>query len=210
MEVLRTPDERFRDLVDFPFEPHYINIDDEDGGTIRMHYIDEGFPDGELILCMHGQPNWSYSFRKMIMPLAEAGFRVIVPDIIGFGRSDKPTKRSDYTFSRHVAWLRNFIEGLDLRNINLIAQDWGGPIALRNAADMPERFARIVATNTGLGDGTGIPEEKAPELRRLLDETPALLLRRLLSGPSVLKMVGRVFFIGSSTVMLTRILILGR
>ena len=101
---------------------------------------------------MHGQPNWSYSFRKMIMPLAEAGFRVIVPDIVGFGRSDKPTKRSDYTFSRHVAWLRNFIEGLDLRNINLIAQDWGGPIALRNVADMPERFARIVVTNTGLGD----------------------------------------------------------
>ena len=146
MEVLRTPDERFRDLVDFPFEPHYINIDDEDGGTIRMHYIDEGAPDGEIILCMHGQPNWSYSFRKMIMPLAEAGFRVIVPDIVGFGRSDKPTKRSDYTFARHVAWLRSFIEGLDLKNINLIAQDWGGPIALRNVADMPERFARIVVT----------------------------------------------------------------
>ena len=174
MEVLRTPDERFRDLVDFPFEPHYINIDDEDGGTIRMHYIDEGAPDCEPLLCMHGQPNWSYSFRKMIMPLAEAGFRVIVPDIVGFGRSDKPTKRSDYTFSRHVAWLRNFIEGLDLRNINLIAQDWGGPIALRNVADMPELFARIVVTNTGLGDGTGIPEEKTPELRRLLDQTPAL------------------------------------
>ena len=91
MEVLRTPDERFRDLVDFPFSPHYINIDDEDGGNLRMHYIDEGASDGEPLLCMHGQPNWSYSFRKMIVPLAEAGFRVIVPDIVGFGRSDKPT-----------------------------------------------------------------------------------------------------------------------
>ena len=157
-----------------------------------------------------GQPNWSYSFRKMIMPLVEAGFRVIVPDIVGFGRSDKPTKRSDYTFARHVAWLRHFIKGLDLKNINLIAQDWGGPIALRNVTDMPERFARILVTNTGLGDGTGIPKERTTELRRLLDETPALPLRRLLSGPSALKMVDRAFFIGSSTVMLMRTLILER
>ena len=125
MKVLRTPEERFNHLVDFPFPANYLDIDDEDGGNLRMHYIDEGVPDGEPVLCMHGQPNWSYSFRKMIIPLVEAGFRVIVPDIVGFGRSDKPTKRSDYTFSRHVAWLRHFIEGLDLKSINLIAQDWG-------------------------------------------------------------------------------------
>jgi haloalkane dehalogenase len=210
MEVLRTPDERFRDLVDFPFSPHYINIDDEDGGNLRMHYIDEGASDGELILCMHGQPNWSYSFRKMIVPLAEAGFRVIVPDIVGFGRSDKPTKRSDYTFARHVAWLRSFIEGLDLKNINLIAQDWGGPIALRNVADMPERFARIVVTNTGLGDGTGIPKERTTDLRRLLDETPALPIEEVTKQALGAKDGRPGFFIGSSTVMLTRILILER
>lgn len=174
MKVLRTPDERFMDLVDFPFSPNYLYIDDEDGGTLRMHYLDEGPDDGELILCMHGQPVWSYSFRKMIAPLTAAGFRVVVPDLVGFGRSDKPAKRSDYTFNRHVNWLRNFIEGLDLQNINLIAQDWGGPLALRNVADNPDRFARILATNTGLGDGKGIPEEKTSELRRLLNETPAL------------------------------------
>jgi haloalkane dehalogenase len=174
MKVLRTPDERFIDLVDFPFAPNYLDIDDQDGGTLRMHYLDEGPADGELVLCMHGQPNWGYSFRKMIGPLAKAGFRVIVPDIVGFGRSDKPTQRSDYTFDRHVNWLKSFIEGLDLQKINLIAQDWGGPIALRNVADNPDRFARILATNTGLGDAKGIPLEKASELHRLLSETPVL------------------------------------
>ena len=157
MKVLRTPDARFRDLVDFPFAPNYLEIDDQDGGTLRMHYLDEGPADGELVLCMHGQPNWSYSFRKMIGPLVAAGYRVVVPDIVGFGRSDKPTKRSDYTFDRHVNWLMSFIEGLDLQNINLIAQDWGGPIALRNVADKPYRFARILLTNTSLGVAKGIP-----------------------------------------------------
>ena len=179
MKVLRTPDERFRDLVDFPFAPNYLDIDDQDGGTLRMHYLDEGPADGELVLCMHGQPNWSYSFRKMIGPLAKAGFRVVVPDIVGFGRSDKPTERSDYTFDRHVNWLKSFIEGLDLQNINLIAQDWGGPIALRNVADNPDRFARILVTNTGLGDAKGIPLEKAPELHRLLSETPVLPIEQV-------------------------------
>ena len=174
MKVLRTPDERFRDLVDFPFAPNYLDIDDQDGGTLRMHYLDEGPADGELVLCMHGQPNWSYSFRKMIGPLAKAGFRVIVPDIVGFGRSDEPAQRSDYTFDRHVNWLKSFIEGLDLQHINLIAQDWGGPIALRNVADNPDRFARILVTNTGLGDAKGIPLEKSSELHRLLSETPVL------------------------------------
>ena len=174
MKVLRTPDERFSGLVDFPFAPNYLDIDDQDGGTLRMHYLDEGPLDGELVLCMHGQPNWSYSFRKMIGPLASAGFRVVVPDIVGFGRSDKPSKRSDYTFDRHVNWLKSFIEGLDLQDINLIAQDWGGPIALRNVADNPDRFSRILVTNTGLGDAKGIPLEKASELHRLLSETPVL------------------------------------
>ena len=174
MKVLRTPDERFSGLVDFPFAPNYLDIDDQDGGTLRMHYLDEGPADGKLVLCMHGQPNWSYSFRKMIGPLAKAGFRVVVPDIVGFGRSDKPTERSDYTFDRHVNWLKSFIEGLDLENINLIAQDWGGPIALRNVADNPDRFARILVTNTGLGDAKGIPLEKSSELHRLLSETPVL------------------------------------
>ena len=179
MKVLRTPDERFSDLVDFPFAPNYLDIDDQDGGTLRMHYLDEGPADGELVLCMHGQPNWSYSFRKMIGPLVSAGFRVVVPDIVGFGRSDKPSKRSGYTYGGHVKLLKSLIEGLELENINLIAQDWGGPIALRNVADNPDRFARILVTNTGLGDAKGIPLEKASELHRLLSETPVLPIEQV-------------------------------
>ena len=174
MRVVRTPDERFTDLVDFSFSPNYLEIDDNDGGSLRMHYLDEGPIDGELVLCMHGQPNWSYSYRKMIEPLATAGFRVVVPDMVGFGRSDKPTKRSDYTFARHVLWLESFIKSLDLQNINLIAQDWGGPIALRCLANDPDRFARVLATNTGFGDAKGVPMSKAALLHRLLDATPVL------------------------------------
>ena len=174
MRVLRTPDEQFENLEGFPFEPHYFEIDDGLGGRLRMHYVDEGPRDGPLVLCLHGQPVWSYSFRKMIPLLAEVGHRVIVPDLVGFGRSDKPAERSDYTYARHAHWMQEFILGLDLNEITFVIHDWGGLIGLRVLTQNLERFDRVVACNMGLHDLKDVPMEQAPVLRKLLEETPAL------------------------------------
>jgi haloalkane dehalogenase len=146
MEILRTPDERFRDLPGYPFAPHYVNL-----GALRMHYVDEG--SGPTVLMLHGEPSWSYLYRKMIPIFAAAGFRAVAPDLIGFGRSDKPVARDDYSYQRHVDWLTSFVTTLDLRDIILVCQDWGGLLGLRLAAEHPARFARIVAANTGLPTG---------------------------------------------------------
>jgi haloalkane dehalogenase len=174
MKVLRTPEARFKNLSGFPFEPHYIEVDDCEGGLIRMHFVDEGPSEGELIVCVHGQPSWSYSFRKMISPLTNAGYRVVVPDLVGFGRSDKPSKRSDYSVSRHVFWFTEFINKLLLQDITIVCHDWGGPISLRAIAENPQKFSRVIATNTGFPDSRGVPEETSALLRQLLAETPAL------------------------------------
>jgi haloalkane dehalogenase len=146
-DTLRTPEERFANLPGYDFEPHYVEIDD-----MRMHYVDEG--QGEPVLMLHGEPSWSYLYRHMIPPVAAAGFRVIAPDIIGFGKSDKPVRRDDYTYAGHVAWMRAFIESLDLDGITLVCQDWGSLIGLRLAAEHESRFARIVLANGGLPDGS--------------------------------------------------------
>ena len=129
MHHVRTPEERFENLVDYPFIPHYVDIDDGQGGTLRMHYLDEG--KGEVLLCLHGQPSWSYLYRKMIPPLVASGYRVIAPDLIGFGKSDKPTERSSYTYAGHVAWLKSFVEVVDLRGMTLVGQDWGSLLGFR-------------------------------------------------------------------------------
>ena len=156
MEYLRTDESRFDDLPGYPFEPHYSEVPDLEGGTLRMHYLDEG--KGEVILCLHGQPSWSYLYRKMLPIFLEAGCRVVAPDFIGFGRSDKPTSMDDYTYANHVAWLKALLENLDLSGITLVCQDWGGLIGLRAAAEGPDRFARIVIANTGLPDAQGIED----------------------------------------------------
>ena len=156
MEYLRTDESRFDDLPGYPFEPHYSEVPDLEGGTLRMHYLDEG--EGEVILCLHGQPSWSYLYRKMLPIFLEAGCRVVAPDFIGFGRSDKPTSMDDYTYASHVAWLKALLENLDLSDITLVCQDWGGLIGLRAAAEGPDRFARIVIANTGLPDAQGIED----------------------------------------------------
>lgn len=143
--VLRTPDERFADLPGFPYEPHYVEL-----GDVRMHYVDEGR--GQTILCLHGEPTWSYLYRKMIPTLA-AAHRVVAPDFIGFGRSDKYAHREAYSFQMHRDMLAGFLEALDLSAITLVCQDWGGLIGLRVAAEMPQRFARLVIMNTGLPTG---------------------------------------------------------
>lgn len=153
MRSLRTPDERFENLPDFNFVPNYCEVDDTMGGTLRVHYLDEGPRDAAPILLMHGEPTWSYLYRHMIPIFTRAGHRVVAPDLVGFGRSDKPTDRNDYTYQRHVDWMLGWFESVDLKNITLVCQDWGGLIGLRLVAAMPERFARIVVANTALPTG---------------------------------------------------------
>ncbi len=146
--ILRTPDERFQGLPEFPFAPHYATVIDHAAGPLRMHYVDEGEARRGVVLMLHGEPTWSYLYRKMIRPVASAGWRVIAPDHIGFGRSDKIADRSFYSYDRYVAWLRAFIETVGLDRIVLVCQDWGGPIGLRLLSEQPERFAGVFATNT--------------------------------------------------------------
>jgi len=159
MGVLRTPDKCFENLSGFPFEPGYLEIGDEDLGVIRIHYVDEGPRDGPVILCLHGEPTWSYLYRKMIPVFTAAGFRVVAPDLVGFGRSDKPSLRSDYSYKKHVKWMKNWIDKAGLKDITLLGQDWGGLIGLRLLAENPELFVRFSLSNTGLPTGDhGISE----------------------------------------------------
>lgn len=149
MGVVRTPDERFADLPDYPFVPNYVTVAwRAEPAGLRMHYVDEGPRDAPPVLLMHGQPTWSYLYRKVIPLLAEAGHRVIAPDMVGYGKSDKPTERTDYTVQQHLEWMTDFVRALDLREITVVGQDWGGPIGLGVLAAEPDRFARAVVTNT--------------------------------------------------------------
>lgn len=153
MEVLRTPDVRFANLAGYPFAPHYVDVAATDTDPVRMHYVDEGPSDGQPIVLLHGEPTWSYLYRTMIPPLAAAGRRVLAPDLIGFGRSDKPTRITDYTYQRHVEWATAWFEALDLRDATIVVQDWGSLIGLRIAAEQGDRIARIVVANGFLPAG---------------------------------------------------------
>lgn len=158
MKVLRTPDAAFAGLADFPFAPHFADITDAaDGTVLRVHYVDEGPRDAPVVLMMHGEPSWSYLYRHMIGPVVAAGFRVVAPDLIGFGKSDKPEKTSDYSYARHVGWMRSWLERLDLTRITLACQDWGSLIGLRLASEMPDRFKGVVLSNGGLPEGGPAP-----------------------------------------------------
>ena len=158
MEVLRTPDARFEGLADWPYAPRYLDVRDADGTALRIHYVDEGPRDGAPVLLMHGEPSWAYLYRHVIAGLVAKGCRVIAPDLICFGRSDKPAKRTDYTYERHVAWMSQWLTGLDLKDLTLFCQDWGGLIGLRLVAAYPERFAGLVIANTGLPTGGGMTD----------------------------------------------------
>jgi haloalkane dehalogenase len=161
MKTVRTPDDRFTDLPGFDFDPHYVEVDDTEGGRLRVHHLDEGPRDAAPVLLMHGEPTWSYLYRHVVPPLVEAGHRVVAPDLVGFGRSDKPTEQSDYSYARHVGWMRQALfDELDLRDITFFGQDWGGLVGLRLVAADPERFARVAVGNTGLPTGHG-PASKA-------------------------------------------------
>lgn len=155
MNILRTPDERFADLPDFPFEPRYAEVD-----GLRVHYLDEGPADADPVLLMHGEPSWSFLYRKMIPVLTAAGHRCVVPDLVGFGRSDKPADMEDYSYQRHVDWMSSLVfDQLDLRAITFFGQDWGGLVGLRLVCAQPDRFARIVVSNTGMPTGDRPPNE---------------------------------------------------
>ena len=148
LEIKRTPESRFLNLVDYDFEPHYIDVEKDDSGRLRMHYIDEGPRDGHTILCLHGQASWSYFYRRMIPILVGQGFRVIVPDFIGFGRSDKLVSDTDYSYQVHIDWLKSFLLEMGMKNVTAFLFDWGGHFGLRIAVDNPEIFNRIVLSNT--------------------------------------------------------------
>ena len=180
MKILRTPDERFADLPGFPFEPNYVHA-----GEIRIHTVDEGPKDASPVLMLHGEPSWSYLYRKMIPVLTAVGHRAVAPDLVGFGRSDKPAERTDYTYARHVEWMLAVIESLDLRNITLVCQDWGGLIGLRLAAEHPDRFARIVAANTFLPTGDMPLGDAFHQWREYSQTTPEFKIGSIVNGGCV-------------------------
>ena len=173
MEALRTPEERFADLPDYPFEPNYAEVQDGEGGILRVHYLDEGPADAAPVLLVHGEPSWSYLYRHMVPILVNAGHRVVVPDLVGFGRSDKPTRQTDYSYARHVAWLSELVfNRLDLRDATFFGQDWGGLLGLRLVAAEPDRFARVVIGNSGLPTGHGPASEAFLRWQRFSQTTP--------------------------------------
>ena len=181
--TLRTPDERFEDLPDYDFSPNYVEVD-----GLRIHYVDEGPPDAEVVLMLHGEPSWSFLYRHMITPVADAGLRVVAPDLVGFGKSDKPSERSAYTFAGHVAWMREFIEALDLSGITLFGQDWGSLIGLRLAAENVDRFARIVIGNGGLPDGGQQMPEAFMRWRHFAETSPTFDIGRIIQNSTVSKL----------------------
>jgi haloalkane dehalogenase len=181
MEALRTQDDRFAALPGYPFAPHYATV----GDGLRVHYVDEGPRDAAPVLMMHGEPSWSYLYRKMIPIVARAGHRVVAPDLVGFGRSDKPVRREDYTYQRHVDWMRAVLETLDLRGVTLVCQDWGGLIGLRLVAEHPERFARVVAANTFLPTGDRPPTPAFLAWQKYSQTTPNFHVGGIVRGGCV-------------------------
>ena len=170
MSVLRTPDKCFEGLINFPFEPCYEEIQDADLGVLRIHYVDEGPRDAPVILCLHGEPSWSYLYRKMIRLFTAAGFRAVAPDLVGFGRSDKPSQRSDYSYKKHVQWMKDWLDEAGLKDITLLGQDWGGLIGLRLLAENPNLFARFSLSNTFLPTGDHGSSEAFERWRRFSQE----------------------------------------
>lgn len=182
MKTLRTPDERFENLPGYPYEPKYTEVPDGDGATLRIHFVDEGPSDADPVLLMHGEPSWSYLYRKMIPIIVDAGYRAVAPDLAGFGRSDKPSDRNDYSYQRHVDWMQAWLNELDISSITLVCQDWGGLIGLRLVADKPDRFAGVVAANTGLPTGDHPVTEAFLKWRKFSQEMPEFDLGFILQG----------------------------
>ncbi|HUY43663.1 MAG TPA: haloalkane dehalogenase [Acidimicrobiales bacterium] len=189
MERLRTPEERFANLADFPFGANYADVTDPTGAEpLRMAYLDEGRRDGDVVLLLHGEPTWSYLYRHVIPGLVASGYRVVVPDLIGFGRSDKPTPREEYTYARHVEWTRQLLfEHLDLRDVTLFGQDWGSLVGLRLVGEHPERFARVAIGNGGLPTGEERSTDAFFAWQTYSQTAPELPIGRIVSGGCVNK-----------------------
>lgn len=185
MQALRTPDSQFEHLAGFDYTPHYLQVDDFEGGELRLHYLDEGPRDGPVVLLMHGEPSWCYLYRKMIPIITAAGYRAVAPDLIGFGRSDKPADRQDYTYARHVGWMQSFLSQLDLQGIHLVCQDWGGLLGLRLVAEDPDRFHSVVAANTFLPTGDTDLGPAFEKWRRFSQETPQFHIGGVIKGGTV-------------------------
>ncbi|GII23862.1 haloalkane dehalogenase [Planosporangium mesophilum] len=178
MRVLRTPEDRFTDLPDFAYPPRYADVD-----GVRMAYVEDGPSDGEPVLLLHGEPSWSFLYRTVMPVLAAAGLRAIAPDLIGFGRSDKPAEQEAHSYARHVEWVRSFaFDALDLRDVTVVGQDWGGLIGLRLVAEHPDRFARVVAANTGLPTGDQPMPEIWHRFRDVVRSAPTLQVSRLVQA----------------------------
>jgi haloalkane dehalogenase len=191
VDVLRTPDDRFAALPDFGFAPHYVLVPsgERDGiDTLRVHYLDEGPRDApETVVCLHGEPSWCFLYRKVVRVLVAAGHRVLVPDLVGFGRSDKPTKRTDHTYARHVEWLRAALfDELALSGVTLVGQDWGGLLGLRLVAEHPDRFRRVVVANTGLPTGDQAMTDAFLAWQRFSQEVPELAVGRIVRSGTLL------------------------
>jgi haloalkane dehalogenase len=186
MEILRTPEERFAGLPDFPYEARYLEVADGDGGVLRVACIDEGPQDAEPVLLLHGEPSWSFLYRTMIPVLVDAGLRVVAPDLVGFGRSDKPAAPSDHTYARHVEWMRAAaLDELGLTGITLVGQDWGGLIGLRLVAEHSDRFARVVVANTGLPTGDSPMSDAFLAWQRFAQTSPRFEVGRIVSNGTV-------------------------
>jgi haloalkane dehalogenase len=181
LQILRTPDERFVDLPGYSFSPHYVDVD-AGGVALRMHYIDEGPKAAPVVLLLHGEPSWSYLYRHMIPVFTASGLRAVAIDLVGFGRSDKPADRTDYTYQAHVDWLRGAIDAIGLRDITLVCQDWGGLIGLRLVAEDHERFARVVAANTFLPTGDVHPGKAFLTWQRYSQDTPQFTAGQIVNG----------------------------
>jgi len=186
VDVRRTPDARFDGLPGYPFTPRYVDVPSGDGDTtLRAHYVDEGPADAPPVLLLHGEPSWSYVYRTMIPVLTEAGYRAVAPDLVGFGRSDKPAARTDYTYQRHVDWMTSLLESLDLRGATFVGQDWGGLIGLRLVAEHPERFDRVVAANTSLPTGDRHPGDAFLAWQKFSQETETFPVGQIVNGGCV-------------------------
>ncbi|BBY19061.1 haloalkane dehalogenase [Mycolicibacterium litorale] len=183
MRTLRTPEDRFANLAQFGYPAQYLEVDDGEGATLQVAWVEDGPADAGPVLMLHGEPSWSFLYRKMIPVLTAAGHRVICPDLVGFGRSDKPTEVADHTYARHVEWMRALaFDGLDLRRVTLVGQDWGGLIGLRLAAEHPDRFARIVVANTGLPTGDIPMPEIWWRFREAIQSAPSIDVGRFVQG----------------------------
>ena len=182
MRALRTPDDRFENLPGWTFAPRYTEVPDGEGGTLRVHHVDEGPAGANPILCMHGEPSWAYLYRKMIPVFTGAGYRAVAPDLVGFGRSDKPTELDDYTYQRHVDWMTGWLNAVDLQHATLVCQDWGALIGLRLLAENPDRFDRVVVANGFLPTGDAAPGEAFLRWREYSQTTPNFHVGGIIKG----------------------------